>query len=207
MTGSPTRREVEAKPWAGYSAMALAGGRSRRMGVDKASVLIGGRRLLDRLLSVLSGLFDDVVVVGRSEWSGAPGAGRSVADETPGLGPLGGLYTGLGVIDRERALVVGCDMPFITAGVLRGLLSRDGESEATVARTAGRAQPLLAVYDRRVRPVVGRLLTSEDRSLMKLLRTISVRYVDLAATDACFSINTPEELRQAQQMVREEGGT
>ena len=191
----------------GYSAVVLAGGKSRRMGVDKASVLIGGRRLLDRVLSVLTGLFDDVVVVGRSEWSSDLGAVRSVADETPGLGPLGGLYTGLGLVTEERALAVGCDMPFITGEVLRELLSRDGESDATVARMAGRAQPLLAVYDRRIRPVVGRLLASEDRSLMKLLRTVSVRYVDLAVTDACFSINTPEELRQAQQMAREEGGT
>ena len=192
---------------AAYSAVVLAGGKSRRMGVDKASVLVGGRRLLDRVLSVLTGLFDDVVVVGRSEWSADLGSVCSVADETPGLGPLGGLYTGLGVIDRERALVVGCDMPFITGEVLQELLSRDGESEATVARMAGRAQPLLAVYDRRIRPVVGRLLASEDRSLMNLLRTISVEYVDLAVGDACFSVNTPQELRQAKQLAREEGGT
>ncbi len=191
----------------GYSAVVLAGGRSSRLGVDKASVPVGGRRLLDRVLSVLTNCFADVVVVGRTGWDEACGPVRFVQDETPGLGPLGGLYTGLGVVEHGRALAVGCDMPFINRGVLEELLAQDGGADATVARTGGRAQPLLAVYDRRVRSVVGRLLASEDRSLMELLRTISVRYVDLAVTDACFSVNTPEELRQAKQMAREEGGT
>ena len=191
----------------GYSAVVLAGGRSSRLGVDKASVPVGGRRLLDRVLSVLTNCFADVVVVGRTGSDEACGPVRFVQDETPGLGPLGGLYTGLGVVEHGRALAVGCDMPFINRGVLEELLAQDGGADATVARTGGRAQPLLAVYDRRVRSVVGRLLASEDRSLMELLRTISVRYVDLAVTDACFSVNTPEELRQAKQMAREEGGT
>jgi molybdopterin-guanine dinucleotide biosynthesis protein A len=191
----------------GHSAIVLAGGRSRRMGVDKASVRIGGRRLLDRVLSVVTGLFDDVVVVGRAEWTDAPGAVRFAEDDFPGRGPLGGLYTGLGLVAHERALVMGCDMPFITAEALRELVSHDGEADATVARTDGCPQPLLAVYDRRVRPVVGRLFTSDDRSLMNLLSTISVEYVDLADAGACLGVNTPEELREANRRFREEGGT
>ncbi|MCK4299568.1 MAG: molybdenum cofactor guanylyltransferase, partial [Planctomycetes bacterium] len=102
----------------GYSAVVLAGGRSSRLGVDKASVPVGGRRLLDRVLSVLTNCFADVVVVGRTGSDEACGPVRFVQDETPGLGPLGGLYTGLGVVEHGRALAVGCDMPFINRGVL-----------------------------------------------------------------------------------------
>jgi len=185
-----------------YSAIVLAGGRSTRMGVDKASVRVGGRRLLDRVLSVLADLFDDVVVVGRGPDALAPAGVRFVEDETPGLGPLGGLHTGLGVIRNPRALTVGCDMPFLTAEVVHELLEQDGAADATVAHLEGRAQPLLAVYARRVRPTVARLLASNDRSLMALLRTLNVHYVDIQAhSRACLSINTPEDLRQAEHIL------
>ncbi len=191
----------------GYSAMVLAGGRSSRLGVDKASVPVGGRRLLDRVLSVLTNCFADVVVVGRTGWDEACGPVRFVQDETPGLGPLGGLYTGLGVVEHGRALAVGCDMPFINRGVLEELLAQDGGADATVARTDGRAQPLLAVYDRRVRSVARRVLDTGDRSLMALLRAIDVCYVEIGGGDrVCFSVNTADDLERAEEFLRRGGG-
>lgn len=191
----------------GYSAVVLAGGRSSRLGVDKASVPVGGRRLLDRVLSVLTNCFADVVVVGRTGSDEACGPVRFVQDETPGLGPLGGLYTGLGVVEHGRALAVGCDMPFINRGVLEELLAQDGGADATVARMAGRAQPLLAVYDRRVRSVARRVLDSGDRSLMALLRAIDVHYVEIRGNDrVCFSVNTADDLERAEEFLRRGGG-
>jgi len=187
--------------------MVLAGGRSSRLGVDKASVPVGGRRLLDRVLSVLTNCFDDVVVIGCTGGSREAKRVRFVEDESPGLGPLGGLYTGLGASEHGRALVVGCDMPFLDADVLQQLLARDGSADATVARTGGRPQPLLAVYDRRVRSVARRLLDSDDRSLMGLLRSLGVQYVDIERGEwACFSINTAEDLERAEEFLRHGGG-
>ena len=192
----------------GYAAVVLAGGRSRRLGRDKASVLLGGRRLLDRVLSALAGSFDEVVVVGRAQWAEAPRWVRLFPDEQPGLGPLGGLATGLEVIACGRALVVGCDMPFLDAGVLRALLSQDADAQATVARVSGRPQPLLAVYDRRVGPIARRRLASEDRSLLGLLGGLDVHYVDLETEPwACFSVNTSMDLERAEAHLRRGGGT
>ncbi len=190
-----------------YSAIVLAGGRSSRLGVDKASVPVGGRRLLDRVLSVLTDCFADVVVVGRTGWDEACVPVRFVQDETPGLGPLGGLYTGLGVVEHGRALAVGCDMPFINRAVLEELLAQDGGADATVPRTDGRAQPLLAVYDRRVRSVARRVLGTGDRSLMALLRAIDVCYVEIGGGDpVCFSVNTADDLERAEEFLRRGGG-
>lgn len=198
---------VEPVFFPGYSAVVLAGGRSRRLGSDKASVLLGGRRLLDRVLSALKARFEDVVVVGRAEWEGAAAQRvRFFPDERRGLGPLGGLATALEVIRCERALVVGCDMPFLDVRVFRALLAEDAGAEATVARVGGRPQPLLAVYGRRVGPVARSRLQAEDRSLLGLLRCLDVHYVDLEAEPwACFSVNTPEDLKRAEAHLRRGG--
>ena len=199
------RRAAPAGP--AVSAIVLAGGRARRLGRDKAAIPVGGVRVLDRVLSVLAGLCDDIVVVGRSVWSGAPTDVRFLEDQTPGQGPLGGLWTGLGAIRHERALVVGCDMPFLTGDLLRELLARSARADATVTRTGEQVQPLLAVYDRRVRPRVEQLLASKDRSLMALLRTVEVCQVDVGVGEwAAFSINSPQDLSRARKFVRERKG-
>lgn len=184
------------------SAIVLAGGRSSRLGQDKAAVFVGGRRLLDRVLSLLVGLCEDLVVVGRAGWPGAPALVRFVEDDLPGLGPLSGLYAGLGVIKHQRTLAVGCDMPFISPELLQRLIAEDGAA-ATVVRTGAQVQPLLAVYDRRVRPVIRELLASGERSLLALLGAIDVRYVDVGAEErSAFSINRPEDLRRAEELLR-----
>jgi len=187
----------------GHSAVVLAGGKSRRLGTDKAAVKIGGRRLLDRTLALLTGVFDDVVVVGRAAWAEAPADVRLFPDERPGLGPLAGLSTALKLVMHPRALVVGCDMPFLTASAIRELLSHDCDTDATVARADGRSQPLLAVYDRRIGAVIDRLLASGERSLTALLSHIDVHYVELTTPGACFSVNTPEQLAQARRTAKE----
>jgi len=188
-----------------YSGVILAGGQSSRLGVDKAAVLIGGRTLLERALSALRPFCDDLLVVGRTSWPEVLPGVRFAADEKPGLGPLGGLCTALGLIRHARALVVGCDMPLLTEDTMRELLGQDGAEQATVARTHGRPQPLLAVYDRDLRPLLRRQLDSQDRSLMSLLRAVSVRYVDLSAPQACLSVNSPEQLEEARRLARERG--
>jgi molybdopterin-guanine dinucleotide biosynthesis protein A len=145
------------------------------------------------------------VVVGRAGWPGAPAVVRFVED-TPRRGPLSALYTGLGVIERQRTLAVGCDMPFISPELLRRLVAGDGAASATVVRTGAQVQPLLAVYHRGVRPVIGRLLASGERSLMALLGAIDVRYVDLGAGErSALSINTPEDLQRAEELLRTGG--
>src|SRR5262245_10058014 len=104
------------------SAAILAGGQARRFGGrDKSALLVGGRSILERQFEVLSGLTDDILLVGASAAPTAV-AIRCVPDRMPFSGPLGGLDAALAAARDDRVVIVACDMPFITAPFLASLL-------------------------------------------------------------------------------------
>jgi molybdopterin-guanine dinucleotide biosynthesis protein A len=158
------------------SAVVLAGGRSSRMGVDKALLTLEGRTLLDRTVAALTEVADDIVVVGRT--SGRARGVRFLTDETPNLGPLGGLHTGLRQAVHERVICVGCDMPFLNTELLRYLVSILDELDAAVPLVEGMSHPLHAVYSRRCATDAARQIESGDLRLRGLLDRLRVRWVE-----------------------------
>jgi len=129
----------------------LAGGAARRFGGwPKGLAELGGTRIADRALAALRGATDRQVVVANdpraSRWF--PGE-RVVADEGPGLGPLGGLASALDAADGAAALVVAWDMPFVPASLLRELRRRGEAGASAVVPVHGVhrwAEPLCAWY-------------------------------------------------------------
>lgn len=128
----------------GLAAAILAGGRARRMGgADKSTLEIGGARILDRQLAVLREVAAHVFVVGRSA-TDLPDEVTIVDDLLPGAGALGGIYTAIVASPCDRTLVVGCDMPFISAALVRRLAAED--ADVVIPRTARGYEPLCAIY-------------------------------------------------------------
>ena len=170
------------------------------MGADKALLEIAGETLLERTVRVLRTHVDEVVVVGPNRAITDLDA-TVVPDEHPGFGPLAGLITGLSSMSSDKAFATGCDMPHLSAHAIKYLLTveRPG-AEAIVPVIRGIAQPLHAVYARRVLPKLRAELAQGGRSLTSALRRLDVAWV----TEECFrqlcsglqsfvSVNTPEE--------------
>ena len=158
------------------SAAILAGGRARRFeGQDKSALVVGGRTILERQLSVLHEVSDDILLVGSRRAFQAPTEGvatRQIADRVPDSGPLGGLDAALSACRTETLIVVACDMPFISAGFLRHLaaLAADRpEVQAVVPRTKHGYHPLCAVYTRACAPVVAGHLAERRLKLVELI--------------------------------------
>ena len=100
------------------AAIILCGGRSSRMGRDKAALPFGPETLLTRVVRAAQEVAADVVVVGDTAQA-MPAGVRVVGDPVPRLGPLAALATGLASVDAERSLLLGCDMPLLVPAVLR----------------------------------------------------------------------------------------
>jgi molybdopterin-guanine dinucleotide biosynthesis protein A len=126
----------------------LAGGKSTRMGTDKAFVLLDGQTLLDRMLELVRSVCAEVRIVGdRAKFAEfAP----TVEDIFPGCGPLGGIHAALRSSQTDLNLMIAVDMPFVSAAFLELLigLSRKSGATVTLARTRDGLQPLCAVYRR-----------------------------------------------------------
>jgi molybdopterin-guanine dinucleotide biosynthesis protein A len=185
------------------SAIVLCGGRSSRMGRDKATLAFGHETLLARVVRTAQMVVDDVVVVGESDAAWPDGV-RVVRDSVEGLGPLAGLVTGLSVAHGDRALLLACDMPLLVPAVLRRLVESIGEAEACVPLVDTAPMTTCAVYARGLLPRAEVQLASSTRSLRALLTSASVRWMaadELRDLDpellSFWDCDTPERYRAA----------
>lgn len=183
----------------------LAGGESRRMGRDKAVLVLeseGGITLLERLAraALAAAPAEAVRIVGRARPEGWPlAAVRFVEDETPGAGPLGGLATALRQADGADTLLVACDMPRIDAGALRWLLDQGAWhqplGDGLAVQNGAQVEPLFSIYTAACLALVERRLAAGRRSMIGLIET--GRFARLAAPPeiaaALANVNTPEE--------------
>ena len=168
------------------SAIVLAGGRSSRYGSDKLAARVGGGTLLDRSVAAVADVAIEVVVVVAPGDDRVPAAidrpVRVVADRTAHGGPLVGLLTGLEAIDQPLAIVVGGDMPTLSADVL-GLLVRTLIAQpamgAVVLRSRGTLVPLpAAVRTGAATDWVGRLVADGERRLGSLFDRLPTRILE-----------------------------
>jgi molybdopterin-guanine dinucleotide biosynthesis protein A len=179
----------------------LCGGRSRRMGRDKAALPFGGESMLARAVRTASAVSEDVMVVGLSRMAEVAPA-RHLSD--PGDGPLVALTTALRSAREGEVLLLACDMPLVTPALLRQLHALAGQAEACVPRVDGIAVPTCAIYRRDVVEVAEALVARGERALRSLLDRLSVRWVeeselrtadpDLASFIDC---DTPEDYARA----------
>ena len=177
----------------------LVGGKSRRMGQDKAFLKVGGIPIFERVLAVFRESFERILLVGDRE-ERFSGYGLPVLPDIYPGSSLGGLYTGLYHAETEYVLVSSCDLPFPSAGVIHYLCSlRDG-FDAVVPANAHGYEPMFAVYSKRCLGPIKALLESGDCCAYAYYPRINARYVspgELAHLDpegkAFLNINTPEE--------------
>ena len=181
------------------SAFILAGGRSSRMGRDKASLELEGQTLLERTLCLARQLTNKVFTVG---------PGRDLEDIYPNCGPLAGIHTALRSTSTDLNLLLAVDTPFLTAGLLRFLVEEAERSSAivTLPRVAGRLHPLCAVYHRSFGAVAETALVSGRYKIDALFAGVATRILEESALrDLDFAanmfdnLNTPEDWQRAQQ--------
>jgi len=160
-------------------AVILCGGQSRRFGRDKALLTLHGESLLEILARTLRSHFDDVFFVSdvRDKFHGVDIP--YLVDEIPGQGPLGGIYTGLGVCRGDYCFVTACDTPFLGGDVIQALRNEIQGEDVIVPRYQGLVEPLVGFYACRCRDGIRDVLQSGERQTRALLTKFRVRQVNL----------------------------
>lgn len=154
----------------------LAGGKSRRMGRDKATLPAGATTLTEHIAARLAATVDETLVAAGHH--DAIGTLETVADQVPGGGPLRGMQAGLTAANHPLVWVVACDLPDVQPALLAILAAAADGVDAVVPIVAGEPQGVCALYRRAsVLPVVERLLQQGRHSVKSLLGEINVRYL------------------------------
>lgn len=192
------------------AAIVLAGGRSSRMGRDKAALVLDGETLLQRTASALARVVDEIVIV-RAPDQALPPVVVAVpiieaVDPIEGEGPLVGIAAGLDAVSGDDAIIVAVDMPFLEPALLRLLVERlrDGDHRWVVPIAEGRPQPLCSAIVGTALPVVRAHIAAGDRAPMAIGRDLNVlrlpeeqwSRVDPGGR-SFVNVNTPEEFEAA----------
>jgi molybdopterin-guanine dinucleotide biosynthesis protein A len=193
----------------------LAGGKSSRMGMDKAFARLRGRPLIEDVLAKTADLGVETVII-----TNQPDGYRYLDvplfdDVLPEKGALGGLYSALYYSSRPRTLCLACDMPFVVRPLLEHLIALSAAAEAVVPRLpAGpegklEAEPFRAVYARDA--CLGPIRAALDAGRLRVISffpEVRLRFVDQAEIEqfdpehlSFFNVNTPEDLEAARQLA------
>jgi molybdopterin-guanine dinucleotide biosynthesis protein A len=184
----------------------LAGGRSTRMGRDKAALSLNGRTLLETALSIVREVTGEVYILGPPELYGA--CAPAIADIFPGCGPLSGIHAALARTRTDFNLIIGVDTPFFSGGLLRYVAERALASRAVVTAPIvnSRPQPLCAVYSRAFLPVAEQALRRGAYKVATLFPqegTVLIPETELArvafVAEMFENLNTPDDLERARE--------
>ncbi len=191
---------------AAISGVILAGGKSSRMGTDKALLKLGQYYVIERIADTLRTMVDEVVIVTDRSKRYAKYGDRTVSDIMPGHGPLGGIHAGLVQAAHPWMLVTACDLPFISVPVARLMIECAADYDAVVPRYRGYAEPLYALYNKNCLEVMEQHLVRGQGKIRRLYDEIRVRYLEEEEMSlvephlerAFLNLNTPKDMLEAQ---------
>lgn len=190
----------------------LAGGQNKRFdGQNKAFIEIGGKRIVDRLLAVYSELFDQVVLVTNDPAAYIDVDALIVSDHYSQRSSLNGLHAGLFAAAHEYAFFSACDTPFVQGALIRRVLDNiERRADIIIPSTTAGYEPMFAVYKKTCLPAITWQLEHNRLKIKGLFRKMRVKTIpeaDLIELDpqllSFFNINTPEDLLQANRLLRD----
>jgi molybdenum cofactor guanylyltransferase len=211
------RGEIEAGYRGGaleINCIALAGGKSTRLGRNKLFEVIEGKTLFARVISTLA-LFNSEIIVVTSEQTSIPrdigSKLKIVNDIFPGKGLLGGIYSGLANSKAFYNIVVACDMPFLNYELLKYMADIAEGFDLAAFRKIDRFEPLHAVYSRKcLSPLENIMQHKNNQRIIEILPQVKFRNISQEEIDridpyhlSFFNINTEAELETARKIAHE----
>lgn len=188
----------------------LAGGASRRMGVEKSLTYLAGKALLDRVIESVAGQVSTLILVGGPvDWAEDRGLVHRPDRPAGGRGPLAGLLAAFDYAEdvgsgSDFVFLTATDMPFLPADLVSRLTEASQQGLPVIPQYSGQIQPLAALWPRNLRDGLAAALNDGTASSMKDLYKISgfvdISYED-APSDPFFNVNTPEDLSLAERRI------
>ncbi len=148
----------------------LAGGNSSRMGTDKGILDLNGKKIVQYVIESLKPLVDDIIIIANNENYNAFGF-PVYKDEIKDCGPLGGIYTSLLKISNPKAIILSCDIPFVSSAFLSEVIAQSEGYDVAVPVHGGKFEPLCSVYSKNC---IDAFKTALDKKIFKLTDAIAL---------------------------------
>ena len=185
-----------------FTGIILAGGKSQRMGTDKGLLLLNGKPFIQHIYDAMKPVFgDNIVVVSSNADYDAFGYNR-IEDLISDKGPVGGLYTALKQSKTKFNLVLSVDVPLITTELIQWLVdNHDDGYLVTQTQVEDKVSPLVAVYDRALRTLLGEHMAGNQLKLRDVIAEVSPQTLIIPKVwvKQLQNINTEEDYKKIQK--------
>ena len=192
------------------TAVVLAGGASTRMGQDKASLRLGNKTMLERIVGELQSIFENIIVVTNTPDKYEMLHNVKFVRDCLNMeerNSLVGLYSGLKQSETPNIFVLGCDMPFVNQHLIEYMVNSLKDEDIVIPFTNGYYEPLHAIYSRSCIPALEKLLQEKQYKITEMFTAVIVKKIideDIQKFDpsmACFkNINTYDEYLSLKDM-------
>lgn len=182
------------------TAIIMAGGDSRRMGIDKSMLPVKGRPLIERICEQLQGSFEQILISANDAAKFAFLGLAVVPDRVAGQGPLMGIASALNASDNDLNFVVACDIPRIELRFARRMLSEAAERGADIILPVGcrgKHEPLFAIYRKSALVAIDKVLSSGGRKISDVFPLCTVKYIEMKGS--LINLNTAAEYEKFQE--------
>ena len=184
----------------------LAGGKSSRMGTNKALLKIDGETLIERMINIVNSCTEKLMIITNNPEEFSFLNVETFQDVIKGAGPLGGIYTALKHCQSTHCLVIACDLPFLSKELLQ-LLYKQGTAYDVLAVDGGKGvEPLCAVYSKNCIPIIEKQLIAGKHRVTDFYSSVNTKILyweqnsRLFHNKMFFNINTPEDLKKAEKI-------
>ena len=197
-----------------FTGIILAGGESKRLNnVEKSNLLVGDKRIIERMMTVFEKLFSEIILVSNHPTTYLEWDAIVVKDIYTKRSSLTGIHSGLFYTKTDHAFIAACDTPFLKMDLIKAIVQHvDSCVDVVIPRTNVGIEPLCAVYSRRSFQSVQTALEQNDLKIRNLFNKLNVKEVPetvLRKMDpgliSFFNINTPEDLEKANRIVNQDG--
>jgi molybdopterin-guanine dinucleotide biosynthesis protein A len=180
------------------TAIILAGGKSKRMGTDKALLKLDGISLLERSVLLCKKLCDTIIISSNNEAHQKFGF-PLVPDEVKNCGPIGGIYSGLKKSETEWNFVISVDSAYVNPDFVSYLIAAIGDVDAIVPYGTNGIEPLIALYNKQCLPAFEEKIRTGDFRMQNLVDSVNVKKIDAQGwienyPDLFRNLNRPEDM-------------
>lgn len=180
------------------TAIILAGGKSTRMGTDKALIKIGDKSLLETAINICKPVCNSIVISSNNQEHGKCGY-PVIADEIRDCGPIGGILSCLRKSETDWNFVISVDTPFVTSDFILFLTTQTENYDAVVPVHFSNKEPLIALYNKNCLPVIEKQISTHQFKIHHLINLINTNFLNVGKwveNNAHFfsNLNRPEDL-------------
>ncbi len=181
---------------ADFTAIILAGGKSRRMGMDKSLIKIDGQPLIQKLYQEISPSFNEIIISSNEKEKYSFLNLPVIEDEEKDRGPLMGIYSCLKATSNENNFVIACDIPNINSEFINNIIQESESFDALIPRHEdGKIEPLFAVYKKSLLPKIKEILDSGLNKISHLFEKCNTAYIKMDNSGWYFNLNTEKDLK------------